>query len=106
MLVAIQALATAMLMTVLPTTTWSTDTVNDQWADEALAQPEQDDGWTQPCHDDWNDNLESACEVRELPYTASGHAIGIDGGENGGMTVIGWDKKEVRVLYRVKARAA
>jgi hypothetical protein len=56
--------------------------------------------------DDWKDGLESACDVRELPYQASGHALGIDGGENGGMTVMGWDRKEVRVLYRIKARAA
>lgn len=106
MLVAIQALAAAMLMTVMPT--WSTDTVNDQWAEEALAHPEQDEGWCQPCHDDWNwhDGRESACEVRELPFESAGHAIGIDGGENGGMTVIGWDRKDVRVLYRIKARAA
>ena len=104
MLVAIQTLATAMMLTVMPS--WPTDAVNDKWADEALAQPEQDGGWTQPCHDDWKDGHESACDVRELPYQGSGHALGIDGGENGGMTVMGWDRKEVRVLYRIKARAA
>ena len=104
MLVAIQALAAAMLLTVMPTV--PADTVNDRWADEALAHPEQDEGWSQPCQDDWHDGLESACEVRELPYEYGGHALGLDGGENGGMTVIGWDRKEVRVLYRIKARAA
>src|SRR5262249_42503893 len=99
MLVAIQTLAAGMLLTVMPTTC-ARDAGNDKGADEALAQPEQDEGWTQPCHDDWHDGLESACDVRELPYQASRHAIGLDGGENGGMTVMGWDRKEVRVIYR------
>src|SRR5262249_33121668 len=99
-----QALAAATLLTMMPT--WTTDTVNDRWAEEALAQPERDEGWTQPCHDDWHDGLESACEVRELPYESSGHPLGIDGGENGAMTVIGWDRKEVRGLDAIKARAA
>jgi hypothetical protein len=43
--------------------------------------------------------------VRELPYTANHEPIAFDGGENGGVRVQGRDRDEVRVLYRVQARA-
>lgn len=102
MLIAGRLLIAAMMMTALPT--WHTDAVDDHWAEKVLAEPDFDPGWCQSCHDDWNDGRTAVCEVRELPYPSSGRPIAIDGGDNGGMTVMGWDRKEVRVLYRVKAR--
>lgn len=78
----------------------------DDWASSALADPESDRGWDQPCNDEWsNDGRDSYCFVRELPYTPDGKPMAIDGGENGGIAVKGWDRSTVRVLYRVKARA-
>jgi len=77
----------------------------DDWASRALADPEMDRGWDQPCKDDWNDGRDVYCVVKEFPYTADAKPIAIDGGENGGIEVMGWDKSTVRVLYRVKARA-
>lgn len=78
---------------------------DDDWIEGALANPESDRGWDQSCGDDWNDGREAYCVVREFPYTANGDPIAIDGGENGGIEVKGWDRPVVRVLYRVKARA-
>jgi hypothetical protein len=102
MLIAGRLLIAAMLVTALPT--WQTDAVDDRWAEKVLAEPDYDQGWSQSCHDDWSDGRESYCEVRELPYRAEGRPIAIDGGQNGGMTVMGWERNEVRVIYRVKAR--
>lgn len=102
MLISGRLLIAAMLVTALPT--WQTDAVDDRWAEKVLAEPDFDQGWCQSCQNDWNDGRESYCEVRELPYRADGRPIAINGGQNGGMTVMGWERNEVRVLYRVKAR--
>jgi len=77
----------------------------DEWAAYALANPESDRGWSQQCHSDWSDWPEGTCDVREFVYPWKGRPIAIDGGENGGMTVIGWDRDSVRVIYRVVGRA-
>ena len=99
-------LAAASLITALSSAGWPTDAVDDRWAEKVIADPQFDEGWTQPCQDDWNDGRECYCEVRELPYRRESRPVAIDGGENGGMTVKGWDRNEVRVIYRVKARGA
>jgi len=77
----------------------------DEWAAHALANPESDRGWSQRCHSEWNDWREGSCDVREFAYPWTGRPIAIDGGENGGMTVVGWDRDSVRVIYRVLGRA-
>ena len=84
---------------------WSTDRVDDAWAERALAHPEMDRGWCQLSHSDSHDQRVVHCEVRELPYSRVGKPIAIDGGENGGMTVMGGERDRVRILYRVMARA-
>jgi hypothetical protein len=45
------------------------------------------------------------CEVREFSYPRTKRPVAINGGDNGGMTVMGWDRDEVRVIYRVMTRA-
>lgn len=85
--------------------TWQTDTVDDEWASKVLEDPTDDRGWIQPCQDDWNDDRQPYCEVREFPYSPGALPIAIHGGQNGGMTVMGWDREQVRIVYRVKARA-
>jgi hypothetical protein len=77
----------------------------DDWAARALADPESDEGWGRSCGEPWGPGRSSYCVVHELPFDRIGDPIAIDGGENGGMTVIGWDRNEVRALYRVVARA-
>src|SRR5262245_51347673 len=73
----------------------------DEWAAHALANPESDRGW----HSHWRDGRETSRDVREFVYPWKGRPIAIDGGENSGMTVIGWDRDNIRVIYRVQARA-
>ena len=77
----------------------------DEWVKRALERPDLDKGWVQSCDDDWGDGRDTYCVVRELPYTIDGDPIAIDGGQNGGMSITGWDRPTARVLYRVKARA-
>jgi hypothetical protein len=43
--------------------------------------------------------------VREFSYPRVAKPLAIDGGENGGMTVMGSSRDQVRILYRVTARA-
>src|SRR5262245_3992510 len=80
----------------------STDRLDDAWAEQALAHPERDRGWCQNCQQGWQgDHRVAHCEVREFSYPRTRGPIGINGGENSGMTVMGWDRDSVRVLYRV-----
>ena len=83
----------------------STDQLNDAWVEQALGNPELDEGWEQSCRDDWQNDRVSHCEVREFSYPRGKELVAIDGGQNGGMTVMGWDRDEVRILYRVIVRA-
>ena len=60
------------------------------------------------CRDDqrWgNDRLQNVCEMREQTLALSGGTIAIDGRQNGGVSVKGWDKNEVFVRARVQASA-
>lgn len=57
------------------------------------------------CEDDWGrGDRERSCEVREqtLPSSAS---LLVDGGTNGGISVEGWDRDEIRVRAKVWANA-
>lgn len=83
----------------------SSDRLDDAWAERALANPELDRGWNQSCRDDWQNGRVSHCEVREFSYPRVKQPVAIDGGHNGGMTVMGWNRDFVRILYRVIARA-
>src|SRR5206468_3484760 len=84
---------------------WSTDRLDDAWAERALANPELDRGWSQSCRDDWSNGRVAHCEVREFSYPRVRQPVAINGGQNGGMTVMGWNRDYVRILYRVIARA-
>ncbi|NOT33126.1 MAG: hypothetical protein HOP12_03045 [Candidatus Eisenbacteria bacterium] len=82
----------------------STNRLDDAWVERALAHPERDQGWSQSS-DSWNDGRVVACVVREFDYPRAKGPIAIDGGQNSGMTVMGSDRDDVRILYRVMARA-
>jgi DUF4097 and DUF4098 domain-containing protein YvlB len=49
------------------------------------------------------DRLKTHCEIKELTLTAG--AISVDGRQNGGVKVKGWDRNEVLVRYRIESRA-
>jgi DUF4097 and DUF4098 domain-containing protein YvlB len=67
----------------------------------------QQKGGTLTCRgDNWyNDKLEGNCEVREQTLAMSGAPIAIDGKQNGGISVKGWDQGQVLVRARVQTGA-
>jgi len=52
--------------------------------------------------DDWD---ERHCEVREIILPADRKLIAVDGGNNGGIEVEGWDRDEIRLRVKVKVWA-
>ncbi len=71
----------------------------------AFAQRDKDRSMT--CRDNgyYNDRLVSNCEIREQTLAPSGGAIAIDGKQNGGISVKGWDQNQILVRARVQAGA-
>lgn len=53
----------------------------------------------------YNDKLEGNCEIREQTLAMSGAPIAIDGRQNGGIAVKGWDQNQVLVRARVQTGA-
>jgi hypothetical protein len=61
--------------------------------------------WLADCRSGrWGDDTERACDVRETTIPARGR-LRVDGGQNGGVSVYGWDRNEIRVVARVQAWA-
>lgn len=60
--------------------------------------------WLENCRKNGGDRPRH-CEVRTETLRPTG-SITVDGGENGGATVRGWDGDEVRVSARIQAQAA
>ena len=67
----------------------------------------QQKGGTLTCRDNgwYNDRLEGNCEIREQTLAMSGAPIAIDGRQNGGIAVKGWDQNQVLVRARVQTDA-
>jgi DUF4097 and DUF4098 domain-containing protein YvlB len=60
------------------------------------------------CRDDrrwYNDRLVGTCEIREQTLAPSGAPIAIDGKQNGGVSVKGWDQNQILVRARVQTGA-
>jgi DUF4097 and DUF4098 domain-containing protein YvlB len=53
----------------------------------------------------YNDRLVGNCEIREQSLAPSGGTIAIDGKQNGGVSVKGWDQNQVLVRARVQTGA-
>jgi hypothetical protein len=66
-----------------------------------------DNRWLQDCRDGWNGNDDRgrACEVRVVPVRLAGRFLEIDGRQNGGIRVMGWNGDSVRVTARMQANA-
>jgi hypothetical protein len=66
-----------------------------------------DADWLDNCRSNgsWNDDRGRACEVRQIPVRLSGRSLEIDGRQNGGIRVQGWDGDSVRVTARLQAQA-
>ncbi|HEV2149967.1 MAG TPA: DUF4097 family beta strand repeat-containing protein [Longimicrobiaceae bacterium] len=68
------------------------------------AAQRSDAEWLENCREQ-RDQRARHCEVRTETLRPSG-SITVDGGENGGATVRGWDGDQVRVSARIQAQAA
>jgi DUF4097 and DUF4098 domain-containing protein YvlB len=71
----------------------------------AFAQRDKDRSLTCRENNWYNDRLVSNCEIREQTLAPSGGAISIDGKQNGGISVKGWDQNQILVRARVQAGA-
>jgi DUF4097 and DUF4098 domain-containing protein YvlB len=57
------------------------------------------------CRDDWHgERLASHCEIKEQTLPAAG-AVSVDGRQNGGVSVKGWDRNEILVRARIQTAA-
>jgi hypothetical protein len=72
----------------------------------ALAQSTREKNSSLACRDgDWyNDRLVSTCQIRETTLAPSGQ-VNIDGRQNGGVSIKGWDQNQILVRARVQAAA-
>lgn len=68
---------------------------------------QRDKGGSLSCRQNnwYNDRLVGNCEIREQTLEPSGGTIAIDGRQNGGVSVKGWDQHQVLVRARVQAGA-
>jgi hypothetical protein len=76
-------------------------------ASAAFAQKENSRG-SLTCHDQdnyGNDSRAQHCEVKEQAIAATG-TINVDGMQNGGISVKGWERNEGLVRYRIQTQAA
>jgi len=71
----------------------------------AFAQRDKDRSLTCRENNYYNERLVSNCEIREQTLAPSGGAISIDGRQNGGIAVKGWDQNQILVRARVQAGA-
>jgi hypothetical protein len=71
----------------------------------AFAQKDKDRSLTCRENNWYGDRLVSNCEIREQTLAPSGGTIAIDGKQNGGVSVKGWDQYQVLVRARVQAGA-
>jgi hypothetical protein len=68
---------------------------------------ESDADWLDRCQNDRNrgyDDRARACEVRNVPVRLSGRSISVDGRQNGGIRVFGWNGDSVRVSARIQVQ--
>src|SRR5439155_4519701 len=59
--------------------------------------------WLENCRDRRGRDYESFCETRELTLPVT-KALAVDGRENGGVTVHGWDKNQIQVTAMVQTQ--
>ena len=73
-----------------------------------LAQKEKSKDRSLTCNENswYNDRLIGNCEIREQTLALSGGTIAIDGRQNGGVSVRGWDQNQVLIRARVQTGAA
>jgi hypothetical protein len=53
-----------------------------------------------------NDSRARHCEVKEQTLPATGGTLNVDGMQNGGISVKGWERNDILVRYRIQTQAA
>jgi hypothetical protein len=57
--------------------------------------------------DDYDNNSRARhCEVKEQTLAATGGTLSVDGMQNGGISVKGWERNEILARYRIQTHAA
>ena len=69
-----------------------------------LAQQSRAERFMRNC-DDYDDDHERFCEVRDIRLKAPTRALMVDGRDNGGVSFAGWDQNEVLVRALISASA-
>jgi hypothetical protein len=72
------------------------------------AIPAQEDSqeWLEECRDRYgDDDRDTYCEVKEQRLPASSGTLDVDGRQNGGISVRGWDQREILVRARIRTWA-
>jgi DUF4097 and DUF4098 domain-containing protein YvlB len=54
----------------------------------------------------YNDSRARHCEVKEQTLAATGGTVNVDGRQNGGISVKGWERNEILVRYRIQTQAS
>jgi DUF4097 and DUF4098 domain-containing protein YvlB len=71
----------------------------------AFANKDEDKDKGMTCRDDWHsDRLSSHCEMKEQTLPAAG-AISVDGRQNGGVSIKGWERNEILARARIQTAA-
>lgn len=62
--------------------------------------------WLERCRDGWGDrNRAVACREQELTMQVTGGELSVNARPNGGITVVGSDRRDIRVVARMQANA-
>lgn len=64
------------------------------------AQSARVDDWKDSCRHNHGDDQEHFCETRDVTLPASS-SLSVDGRQNGGVTVHGWDKNTIQVIAMI-----
>ena len=65
---------------------------------------ERAERWRASCDSDWNNDRGRFCEVRTYAMPASAK-LSVDGGDNGGVSFYGENRRDVKIVARVQASA-
>jgi DUF4097 and DUF4098 domain-containing protein YvlB len=60
--------------------------------------------WLRNCNDDSQRDRARFCELREYSLRPTSELV-VNGGDNGGVSFIGWDRDEVKVIAMIQAQA-
>ena len=71
-----------------------------------LQAQRSDDEWLNRCErNDWGNNRERFCDVKVTTFRPGSGSIRVDPGNNGGVSIVGWERPEVEVHMRIQAYA-